>query len=295
MNDVISWLMGIEANAANLYAKAAVFFCDDEEFSRFLSLMSGEEKEHEQLLQKASATISDIQMKRASFSLDEEFRGKIEAPFARAWQLLRNDQLTKPAMIDILVEAEFSEWNEFFLYTIDTLNAVGEKFKRAVSQVDEHRVHVQKFISSLPDGDSFIQRARRLPQSGRKRVLIVEDNHSVARMLEALAMGEVEVIIARDGEEGISQIRQGRFDLIVSEIEMPKMNGVDMYKQALAMDPSLCSRFIFFTGTENPEHLAFVRSMKTLILPKPSQVRVICDMMNDVLASTTAPQGSTVH
>ncbi len=295
MKDIISWLIGIEANAANLYAKAAVLFREDEEFSQFLSLMSTEEKEHEQLLQKASVSISDKQMKRASFFLDEGFREKIEAPFARAWQLLRTGELTKEAMIDVLAEAEFSEWNELFLYTIDTLNTVGNEFQKAVSGVDEHRAHIQKYISSLPDGDSFIQRVRKLSQVGSKRVLIVEDNHFVARMLEALAVDEVEVIIARNGEEGLAYIQQGRFDLIVSDIEMPKMNGVDMYKQALAMDPTLCSRFIFFTSTENPEHLAFVRSTKNLMLPKPSPVRVICDMMNDILDSTTVPKGATVH
>lgn len=295
MKDIISWLIGIEANAANLYAKAAVLFREDGEFSQFLSLMSTEEKEHEELLQKASVSISDKQMKRASFFLDEGFREKIEAPFARAWQLLRTGELTKAAMIDVLAEAEFSEWNELFLYTIDTLNTVGNDFQKAVSGVDEHRAHIQKYISSLPDGDSFIQRVRKLSQVGSKRVLIVEDNHFVARMLEALAVDEVEVIIARNGEEGLAYIQQGRFDLIVSDIEMPKMNGVDMYKQALAMDPTLCSRFIFFTGTENPEYLAFVRSAKILMLPKPSPVRVICDMMNDILDSTTVPKGATVH
>ena len=295
MKDIISWLIGIEANAANLYAKAAVLFREDGEFSQFLSLMSTEEKEHEELLQKASVSISDKQMKRASFFLDEGFREKIEAPFARAWQLLRTSELTKAAMIDVLAEAEFSEWNELFLYTIDTLNTVGNDFQKAVSGVDEHRAHIQKYISSLPDGDSFIQRVRKLSQVGSKRVLIVEDNHFVARMLEALVVDEVEVIIARNGEEGLAYIQQGRFDLIVSDIEMPKMNGVDMYKQALAMDPTLCSRFIFFTGTENPEHLAFVRSTKILMLPKPSTVRVICDMMNDILDSTTVSKGATVH
>ena len=35
MNDTISWLIGVEANAANLYAKAALLFREDEDFSQF--------------------------------------------------------------------------------------------------------------------------------------------------------------------------------------------------------------------------------------------------------------------
>jgi hypothetical protein len=68
-----------------------------------------------------------------------------------------------------------------------------------------------------------------------------------------------------------------------------------MYKQALVLDPTLSRRFIFFTGTEDQGHLDFVRAANILMLPKPSPVRVICEMMNDVLDSTTVPKGSTVH
>lgn len=283
MHDIVRWLIGVEATAANLYAKAAVVFREDDDFSRFLSIMSVEEKEHEQLLQKASVSISDIQMKTASFSFDGVFRRHVEAPFTRAWQLLRSSELTKSTMVDILAEAEFSEWNEVFLYVIDTLNTVGVEFQKAVSAVDQHRINVQQYISTLPDGESFIQRVKRISQPDSKRILIVEDNQSVARMLEALAVDDVEVVIARNGEEGISRIQQGRFDLIVSDIEMPKMNGIDMYIQALEVDPTLCSRFIFFTGTDKQEHLDFVRATNTFMLPKPSPVRVICEIMNDVL------------
>jgi DNA-binding NarL/FixJ family response regulator len=76
---------------------------------------------------------------------------------------------------------------------------------------------------------------------------------------------------------------------------MPEMHGIEMYKQALALDPSLHLRFIFFTGTENPEYLSFIRDSKALMLPKPSPVRLISEMMHDVLASTPVPQETTIH
>ena len=175
---------------------------------------------------------------------------------------LEDGELTKATMIDILAEAEFSEWNELFLYILDTLKVLHEDVQKAVADIDQHRKHVQEFILSLPDGDSLIQRVRRLSHTGSKRALIVEDNSAVARMLEALVADNVEVIIARDAQEGLSHIRQGYFDLIVSTIEMPEMHGIEMYKQALAMDPSLHLRFIFFTGTENPDYLRFYQRLE---------------------------------
>lgn len=295
MSDIITWLIGVETSAANLYEEAAIVFSGDEGFSRLLSRMAVEEREHEKLMQQASASITDDEMKGASFSFDDEFRSKIEAPFSRAWCLLKDGALTKTAMVDILVEAEFSEWNEVFLYTLDVLNVSKEEIQTFVSDVEQHRVHIQEYITSLPDGDRLFQRIRKLSQTGGKRVLIVENNHAVARMLEALAGDQVEVVLARDGQEGLFNIRQKHFDLIVSEIELPNMNGLEMYQQALAIDPSLYRRFMFFTGTENREYLDFVRSSNLSMLPKPSPVRLIRAMMNELLDVTSVPQGSTIH
>ena len=295
MKETINWLIDIESSAAELYAEAAAAFREDEDFSRFLALMSAEEHEHIKLLQQARDTISDKEIKRSCFYFDDHFRKKIEAPFTRARRFLESGELTKATMIDILAEAEFSEWNELFLYTLDTFKVLHEDVQKAVADIDQHRKHVQEFILSLPDGDSLIQRVRRLSHTGSKRVLIVEDNSAVARMLEALVADNVEVIITRDAQEGLSHIRQGYFDLIVSTIEMPEMHGIEMYKQALAMDPSLHLRFIFFTGTENPDYLDFIRDSKTLMLPKPSPVRLISEMMNEVLESTPVPQETTIH
>ena len=295
MSDIITWLIGVETTAANLYENAAIVFREDENFSQFLSVMAQEERDHEKVLQEASAAISGTEMKSASFHFDDHFRNKIEAPFTRAWGLLKDKALTKNAMVNILAEAEFSEWNEVLIYTLDLLHVLDEEIQKFISEIEQHRKQAQEYLASLPDGDSILQRVRRLPPPGSKRVLIVESNHTVARMIEALAGDQVEVFIASNGQEGLSCIRQGHFDLIVSEIDLPIMGGVEMVKQALAKDPAIGSRFVFFTGTENEEYLEFVRSSKILLLPKPSPVRLICEMMNDVLDSNTVPQVSTVH
>jgi two-component system chemotaxis response regulator CheY len=295
MSNVISWLIGVETSAANLYEEAANVFLADRGFSRFLSKMAEEERAHEKVLQKASAAISNNEMKRASFHFDNGFRNRIEAPFARAWCLLEDQNLSKDAMVDIIAEAEFSEWNEVLIYTLDILNILDEDIQKFTSDIDQHRTSAQDYIASLPGGESIIQRVRRLSKPGSKRVLIVENNRYVAHMLEALVGDQANVIIASNGQEGLSHIRQRSFDLIVSEVDLPMMNGIEMYKQALEAAPSLYGKFIFFTGTECREYLEFVRSSRVLMLPKPSPVKLVCEMMNKVLGSTSVPHDATLH
>lgn len=275
MNEVISWQIGVEKTAADLYEKAAKFFHEDKDFSEFLSHLSEEETEHVKLLEHGRDAVSEENIKSASFYFDDVFRAKIETPFVRAENLFQKAELTKSDMIDIVVDAEFSEWNEVLIYTIDTLNLSKEEASKIISTVEQHRLNVQNYISSLPDGDSFIQRARKLSKTTSKRILIVEENLAVARMLEALVADEAEVFIACDGQEGIDYVNKKHFDLVVSEVGLRGMTGIEMYRKALEIDPSLSKKFFFFTNTENPEHLDFLRSSNILFLRKPSPVKLL--------------------
>ena len=209
--------------------------------------------------------------------------------------MLDRGELSQREMVDVIAEIEFSEWNEVFIYAIDAAKVLGEEIQHAASEIDQHRIHIQEYISALPDGESLLQKVRRLKPVSNKRVLIVEDNVAVARMLEVLTMDDAEVILARDGEEGLSHIQEGHFDLIVADVIMPKMDGIEMYKKALSIDPTLEGHFIFFTGTEDPEQLKFLQSSDVTVLQKPSPVKLICQIIDQVLAKSSPRQNTTVQ
>ncbi|MBI5074911.1 MAG: sigma-54-dependent Fis family transcriptional regulator [Nitrospirae bacterium] len=66
-------------------------------------------------------------------------------------------------------------------------------------------------------------------------ILIVEDKDSMAQMLrETLEAEGYRVALAGDGQEGIRQIREGRFDLIITDLKLPRKDGLDVLKAARA-------------------------------------------------------------
>jgi CheY-like chemotaxis protein len=295
MNEIISWMIEVETKAAKLYADAAVTFAGDDQFACFLTKLVNEEQGHIKLLEESMAPLSYESISKVTFHFDEDFRHKILAPIISAQLSLNKGELSQSEMVDVIAEIEFSEWNEVFIYAIDVTKVLDEDFQNAASEIDQHRIHIQKYISALPDGESLLQKVRRLKSVSNKRVLIVEDNVAVARMLEVLTMDNTEVILARDGEEGISHIQEGHFDLIVADVIMPRMDGIEMYKKALSIDPTLEGRFIFFTGTEDSEELHFLQSSEVTVLPKPSPVKLICQVINQVLAKSSTRQNTTFH
>lgn len=62
----------------------------------------------------------------------------------------------------------------------------------------------------------------------KKTILIVEDNAELSRFLRNILLPEYDVLEARNGEEGLQLAIRSFPDMIVSDIMMPKMDGLDM-------------------------------------------------------------------
>jgi response regulator RpfG family c-di-GMP phosphodiesterase len=67
------------------------------------------------------------------------------------------------------------------------------------------------------------------PMMSERRILIVDDS-AVFRMSmkKILASMNAEIILAQDGQEGLDLALQEKFDIVVSDIDMPKINGIEL-------------------------------------------------------------------
>ncbi|AMK70913.1 transcriptional regulatory protein WalR [Bacillus subtilis] len=64
-----------------------------------------------------------------------------------------------------------------------------------------------------------------------QRILLVEDDHSISEMVDHYLTKEgFGIVHAFDGEEGIRLFQQGSYDLVLLDIMLPKLNGMDFLK-----------------------------------------------------------------
>lgn len=69
-------------------------------------------------------------------------------------------------------------------------------------------------------------------------ILIIEDKESMAQMLkQALELEGYEVIIARDGVEGIKRIKDSRIDVVLTDLKLPKKDGLEVLKASREENP----------------------------------------------------------
>lgn len=103
-----------------------------------------------------------------------------------------------------------------------------------VRSIDHLLTHgrIRKVVPLGDDAASFSQGA-----AGRKRVLVVDDSLTVREVeRKLLETHGYEVAVAVDGMDGWNKLQGGAFDLVVSDIDMPRMNGMELVRKIKA-DP----------------------------------------------------------
>ncbi|HXJ21074.1 MAG TPA: response regulator, partial [Polyangia bacterium] len=75
--------------------------------------------------------------------------------------------------------------------------------------------------------------------AGRATILVVEDDAAMRAFLrEVLEEDGYTVEVAAGGRSGVERVRQGGIDLVVSDVKMPDLDGLDMLRELKAVSPS---------------------------------------------------------
>jgi DNA-binding NtrC family response regulator len=68
--------------------------------------------------------------------------------------------------------------------------------------------------------------------AGLKRILVVDDENRIRSLLSEILSSEgFEVSMARDGQDSLDQMARSRFDLVITDIQMPNLDGMAMLRR----------------------------------------------------------------
>src|SRR5256714_4915820 len=84
--------------------------------------------------------------------------------------------------------------------------------------------------------------------------LVVDDNYALREAIaRSLAREGGNVTTAPGGLEGLEAIRGRQFDVVITDVHMPRRGGLWLWEQALALQPELRAKFGFMSSEPLPQ------------------------------------------
>src|SRR6516164_4306948 len=124
--------------------------------------------------------------------------------------------------------------------------------------------------------------------SDTKRILIVDDDRDVHQLLLAAIQAPDRAIDnAYDGLEGLQFVEAAPYDLVLTDVNMPKLGGMDLLERIRRIRPR--TRVLVMTVANTPENvIRAIREQAFAYFSKPFTLNAIEEMVERALASGTS-------
>lgn len=88
-----------------------------------------------------------------------------------------------------------------------------------------------------------------------KKVMIIDDELDILDVLERFLSrtGKIEVETYSNPESALNRLREKQYDLILSDIMMPQVSGMDILKEVKSLNPN--SKIVFMTAYSNQDRI----------------------------------------
>jgi CheY-like chemotaxis protein len=117
-----------------------------------------------------------------------------------------------------------------------------------------------------------------------KKILIIEDNREAREgMKSLLALEGFDTVAIKDGQEGLKMVRTERPDLIITDITMPGLDGIEMIKMLRKQPEFIAIPVIVLTAHGESKVSDAIRAGATRAVTKPVDVREFLSSIKQLL------------
>lgn len=130
---------------------------------------------------------------------------------------------------------------------------------------------------------------RRAEHATVGKLLVVDDELDICTAVAACLAPEHQVTYTVSGRDALTRIERGeRFDVIICDLMMPNVSGVDVYETLLRVAPQQAKAMVFMTGGAfTPTAAAFLAGTPNLTIEKPFDLAKLREVVRQALAAAT--------
>lgn len=123
------------------------------------------------------------------------------------------------------------------------------------------------------------------PAGPRRRILVVDDDDAICRLVQRSLAADYDVVAACDGRDALEHFEKGeRFDLIICDVMMPRMTGPELCAALAPLAPDQSERIVFFTASVLPEEMeSTLGGLPNAVLRKPISIAVLREFVRALL------------
>jgi signal transduction histidine kinase/CheY-like chemotaxis protein len=123
------------------------------------------------------------------------------------------------------------------------------------------------------------------------RILVVDDEEPIRMFISAaLSRSGHFVETTADAGEALAKMDSNSYDVVLTDIRMPGMSGIELYENIKPRRPELAGRFIFITGDVSDNNTRmFLENNRLSYITKPFGSKALVQKVSDVLASYQRP------
>ncbi|MCC7203007.1 MAG: response regulator [Nitrospirae bacterium] len=286
MKEIIEWLVHAEGRTCSIYNKAADYFHADEEFSGFVRRLAYDEKVHHAIITQVYDLVKGRNNLPSLIAvMSDTTRNEFDACLSGIEKGIEAGTLTRSALADHIISIEFCELNDAFAYMLTTMKDHDSQFRTAAINIHKHKMTIKQFLNSCNEFKEHLDRITHFPDIWEEKILIVDDEHVIIDVMQAILSKEGMIDTASNGRKALEKVQDKYYAAIISDISMPVMDGMDFYKRAVELYPSISKRFLFFTGRVDEKTEDFFREYNLSYLEKPSRLKDIRKKVIDILTA----------
>ncbi|MBI1910964.1 MAG: response regulator [Deltaproteobacteria bacterium] len=115
------------------------------------------------------------------------------------------------------------------------------------------------------------------------KILVVDDDKNIRFLcLEVLSLAGYHVKTATNGIEALEMLKDSEYDLVITDLQMPCLDGFGLYNTAIKRNPLIKDSFLFMTSDLSHHGVSSILEAGKKCFPKPFRIKdllIEVDMM----------------